>query len=870
MSDKRNKQDAKRSDKDRCRSAKAKEGFRKLQDLVSRTEAVVNRLADLDDDLVTKATVIASVARQRGRNGGKSVSPTSKSSLSSEETLQETSKHECSSENAVTLQDREGSPKVKGDKSYVNLETTAKGVTNKNGVSTEDANSSQKTDDNTKTNNSQSQLENHVETTNVSTVVDESKTHSADGNFSKVNQPETKALENLSNSDIRTPNVPKPNENGETIDPEASPLSTTVRLDDEADKVVSDITVSHKCDVTPATDKQTPGLGQQFSTNSPPLAPSPTTVSHDHANEEEISAKQSASTPINIEGLNAQIDPDENVEQESVKICTAKAKAEGSTDGQELPEDKNSSRAVSPAEVDGDSPIPDAFSNQHPPQIQQSATAKTLNTDQQPSEQETPTNVQSASANPPKTNEKKAEKIPTNQQPSQETSSNEQSASANPPKTNEKQAANIPTNQQPSQETPTNEQSASANPPKTNEKKAEKIPTNQQPSQETQTNEQFASTNPPKTNEKQAANIPTYQQPSQEAPPNDQSVSAKAPKTNQQQRPKNPSNQQHPPKTQTHQQSKSTKAPSTNKKPSPKVPTNEQSSPADNLATNQESSPSTLTKKKSPSTSSLTPKQNSSSKTAKKQSPSPTALPKIQYPALKKQVQKPPTSTETQPTNQQSLPKISTKKQSTSTDTVVSNTQPPQKNIASNLSQSTKSQDVDQQSHSEDVLTNKATGSPRSLRSSFPVITYQQTPSSQKSPSPTPSNQLSPSISQESPSTASSNQQLLSPIPSNQEPAITPVPTNQEPPSPTAKIQLLSVDVKPVSRPSTGSSSIAMSSSNPSLGPSIVKEDPPDGTKQNGVGPESSPGQQRHKSKAKDDVRKKLQGKLRQRRGQRV
>ncbi|CAH1251483.1 Hypp9075 [Branchiostoma lanceolatum] len=848
MSDKRNKQDAKRSDKDRCRSAKAKEGLRKLQALVSRTEAVVNRLADLDDDLVTKATVIASVARQRGRNGGKSVSPTSKSSLSSEETLQETSRHESSSENAVTLQDREGSQKVKGDKSYVDLETTAKGVTNKNGVSTEDANSSQKTDDNTKTNNSQSQLENHVETTNVSTIVDGSKTHSAGGNSSKVNQPETKAQENLSDSDIKTPNVPKPNENGETIDTEASPLSTTVRLDDEADKVVSDVTVSHQRDVTPATGKKTPdlALGQQFSTNSPPLAPSPTTVSHDHANEEEISAKQSASTPINIEGqqeLNAQIDPDEDVEEESVKVCTAIAKAEGIINDEELPEDKNSPRAVSPAEVDGDSPIPDAFSNQHPPQIQPSATAKTLNTDQQPS-QETPTNEQSASANPPKTNEKQAAKIPTNQQPSQETSSNEQSASANPPKTNDKQAAKIPTNQQPSQETPTNEQLASANPPKTNEKQAAKIPTNQQPSQETSSNEQ--------------------------------SVTRKAPKANQQQRPKNPSNQQNPPKTQTNQQSKSTKAPSTNKKPTPKIQTNEKSSPADNIATNQESSPSTLTKKKSPSTSSLTQKQNSSSKTAKKQSRSTTALPKIQYPALKKQVQKPPTSTETQSTNQQSLPKISTKKQSTSTDTVVSNTQPPQKNIASNLSQPTKSQEVDQQSRSEDVLTKKATGSPRSPRSSFPVITYQHTRSSiAKSPSPTPSNQLSPSISQASPSTTPSNQRLLSPKPSNQEPSITPVPTNQEPPSPTAKVQLLSVDqsgdnVKPVSRPSTGSSSIALSSSNPSLGPSIGKEDPPDGTKQNGVGPESSPGQQRHKSKAKDDVRKKLQGKLRQRRGQRV
>ncbi|KAI8503168.1 hypothetical protein Bbelb_189890 [Branchiostoma belcheri] len=766
MSAKRTEQDAKRRDKDRCRSAKTKEGLRKLQELVSQTEAVVNRLADLDADLVTKATVI--VARQRGRNGGKSVSPRSKSSLSSQETLQETPIHDNPSKNVETLQDRENSPKVYGDnKSYANLQ--AEDFLNENGVSTEDDTSSHKMDDNTDVNDSQSQSELQVQT-NIPTVADESKTHSADGNFAKIDQPENKGPENHSNSDTLTQSVSKPGINGEeTTDTEdLSPsIAVPTDYDEKSDTLGSDVTVSQQyCDVTPATGKQTPdktgdsNSGQQPSANNRALPSSPTTVAHD--DEEDIAAKQSASSLIKIEVKNDvddQKDPDHYMAQ--VEVCTALMKDEGMGEEKEFLETTNPQNDP-PAQVDGDSPVPDVSSNQHPLESQQSECTNT------------------------------------NQQPLQETPTNEQSASTNPPATNKQQAAEMPTNQKPSQETPSNKQPAST----------------------------------------------------------------KAPKANQQQLPKNAPNQHQPPKTtQTQQQSKSTKVPSTNQKPTPKVTTNEKPSPKDKPEANQKPSPSNLTKTKSPSTNNLAPKQNDSVKTSAKKQPSSIAsLPKIQYPALKKQ--KPLKTTETQSNSMQVLPKIRTKKQSTSPDTLVSN-EPPQKNTGSNLSQSTKSQVIGQQSQPEDVFTNKETASPRTLRTSFPIITYQQSPSPislhVKSPSPTSSNPLSPAISQES----------LSTTPSNQELSITPVTTNQQPPSPTTKVQLLPVDQSDASRPSTGTrSSIATPSSASSLGQRIVKEDPSDGTKQNG--PELSPAPQRHMSKAKADVRKKLQGKLRQRRGQRV
>ncbi|XP_078666888.1 uncharacterized protein LOC144908863 [Branchiostoma floridae x Branchiostoma belcheri] len=757
MSAKRTEQDAKRRDKDRCRSAKTKEGLRRLQELVSQTEAVVNRLADLDADLVTKATVI--VAQQRGRNGGKSVSPRSKSSLSSQETLQETPMHDNPSKKVDTLQDRENSPSVNGDnKSYANLQ--AEYFSNENGVSTEDDTSSHKMDDNTDVNDSQSQSELQVET-NIPTVADESRTHSAEGNFAKIDQPENKGPENHSNSDISTQSVSKPGEDGEeTIDTEdLSPsIAVPTDYDEKSDTLGSDVTGSQQyCDVTPATDRQTPdetgdsNSGQQSSANNRTLPSSPTTVTHD--DEDDIAAKQSASSLIKIEVQNDvddQKDPAHNM-----------GEVEDVVEEKGLPETTNP-RNDPPAQVDGDSPVPDVSSNQHPLESQQS------------------------------------ESTNTNQQPLQETPTNEQSASANPPTTNKQQAAEMPTNQKPSQETPSNKQPAST----------------------------------------------------------------KAPKANQQQLPKDAPNQHQPPKTtQTQQQSKSTKVPSTNQKSTPKVTTNEKPSPKDKPEANQKHSSSNLAKTKSPSTNNLAPKQNDSSKSSAKKQPSSIAsLPKIQYPALKKQ--KPLKTTETQPNSTQVLPKIPTKKQSTSPDTLVSY-EPPQKNTGSNLSQSTKGQVIGQQSQPEDLLTNKETASPRTLRTSFPIITYQPSPSPIslhiKSPSPTPSNPLSPSISRE----------LLSTTPSNQELSITPVMTNQEPPSPTTKVQLLPVDQSDASRPSTGTrSSIATPSSASSLGQRIVKKDPSDGTKQNG--PELSPAPQRHMSKAKADVRKKLQGKLRQRRGQRV
>ncbi|XP_078577454.1 uncharacterized protein LOC144862643 [Branchiostoma floridae x Branchiostoma japonicum] len=761
MSDKRNKQDAKRRDKERCRSATTKEGLRKLQELVSQTEDVVNRLADLDVDLVTKATVIASVVRQRGKNGGKSVSPSSKSSLSSEETLQEPSKPNFNSlsDNVGALQDREVPSKVKGNKSYVSLPTVD--LENNAG----DATSLQKINGNTETNDSQSQPERQVEE-NVSAVVNQSKTHFADGNSWEVNQPETKYLENRSsNSGISS-------KNGGSDTKVMSP-TTTGPSDKDTDESVPDASVSQQCDVTPDTDKQSldttgvqstiPDLDRQSSSNSPPLTPSPSSLTYDHMNEDDISVKQPAS--IQIEGqqdLGDQENISHNLEQESV--CSAIEKAEGIIEERERPEATNS-QAVSPPEVDGGSPIPDVLSNQHPPQSQPPVWTHTVNT-------------------------------------------------------------------------------------------------NQLALQETSTNEQSASTDPPSIKEERTGEISTNQQPSQEVPPNEQSVSTNAPKTNHQQLPTASPNQHKASKPQTHQQSKSTKAPSTNQKPAPKSPTNEKSAPADSFATNQKPSSSSLTKKKSPSINSLTPKHDGPSKpSTKKQPPTTTALPKIQYPALKKQTQKTPTSTEAHPTNKQSLPKINIRKQSLCSDTLVSNTQPPQNNTSSNVSQSTTSQDVDLPSQSEHVLTNKVTGSPRSPRSSFPIITSEQVSSTIQSNSP------STSISQESPSTKPSNQRLVSPTPSNQERSATPVMTNQQSPSTNTKIQLLSVDQSP-SRPSTGSSSITSSNSIP--GPSMVKEGSPNGTKQKGGGPESSPVTQRHTSKAKNDVRKKLQGKLRQRRGQRV
>ncbi|XP_035671271.1 mucin-4-like [Branchiostoma floridae] len=764
MSDKRNKQDAKRRDKERCRSATTKEGLRKLQELVSQTEDVVNRLADLDVDLVTKATVIASVVRQRGKNGGKSVSPSSKSSLSSEETLQEPSKLNFNSlsDNVGALQDREVSSKVKGNKSYVSL--LAVDLENDR----EDSTSPQKINGNTDTDDSQSQPERQVEE-NVSAVVNQSKTHFADGNSWEVSQPEIKYLENRSsNSGISS-------KNGGSDTKVMSPIITTGPSDKDTDESVPDASVSQQCDVTPDTDKQSldtagvqstiPELVRQSSSNSLPLTPSPSSLAYDHMNEDDISVKQPAS--IQIEGqqdLGDQEDLSHNAEQESVQVCSAIEKAEGIIEERECQEATNS-QIVSPPEVDGGSPVPDVLSNQRPPQSQPPVWTHTVNT-------------------------------------------------------------------------------------------------NQLALQETSTNEQSVSTDPPSIKEERTEEISTNQQPSQEAPPNEKSVSTNAPKTNHQQLPTASPNQHKASKPQTHQQSKSTKAPSTNQKPAPKSPTNEKSAPADSFAANQKPSSSSLTKKKSPSINSLTPMHDGPSKPSTKKQPSTTtALPKIQYPALKKQTQKTRTSTEAQPTNKQSLPKINIRKQSLCSDTLVSNTQPPQNNTSNNVSQSTTSQDVDLPSQSEHVLTNKVTGSPRSPRSSFPIITSEQVSSTMQSNPP------STSISQESPSTKPSNQRLISPTPSNQQRSATPVMTNQQSPSTNTKIQLLSVDQSP-SRPSTGSSSITSSNSIP--GPSMVKEGSPNGTRQKGGGPESSPVTQRHTSKAKNDVRKKLQGKLRQRRGQRV